>query len=66
MNIENHFHTAEAYLKTAKSQTKLKNYDTALAALCESYSNMRELIKLIYELNRTDPIAPGPAGDIPK
>ena len=62
MNIENHIHNAKAWLETAQAKIEAHDYDSALAMLADSYSNVRELIEHVWELKRAAASAEVPAG----
>lgn len=48
MNFENHMHNTKTHLAMAQSKVESHDYDTALAALTEAYSNVRMMIELIW------------------
>ena len=63
MNIENHMCNAKTCLKTSQAKIEARDYDTALAMLAKSYSNVRSLMEHVYELKRSASVAARPAGE---
>lgn len=63
MNTKDLMLNAVTWLKTAQTEIKSRNYDTALDMLAEAYSNVRSLMELVYELKRTASAAERPAGE---
>ena len=65
MNIENHMYNAKNMLNVAQSKIDSQDYDSALALLCNVYSNVRILIEQVYKTSIDAARAKRPAVEIP-
>lgn len=61
MNIKNHVYDAKTYLDTAQAKIESRDYDSALALLIKSWTNIRILIDHVYKLKLESPRTERPA-----
>lgn len=65
MNFENHMYNTKTHLAMAQSKIESHDYDTALAALTEAYSNVRMMIELVWACKVEAARAERPAVETP-
>lgn len=63
MNFENHIENAKKGLDLARDKVNAGEFHTAIQCLASTYTDVRELLQHVYELDREAKQVMGPAGE---